>query len=331
MKVRLFLVSIMIGSLTCALLICACGHGDGSGADDETWVEADPVYPEPIELPGAVYAADPCVIRHDGLYYLYPTSTGVDIECWSSADLSTWTYEGIVWERKPCGSWNDGNLWAPHVIEGDGLFYMYYTANLKIGVARAAGPTGPCEEVYDHPFIGAGHGGIQFNAIDACVFRDEDGSLYMYYSAYQPVSVIRGAPMSDYEHISKIHKTIVTPGVLNWELVICEGAWMVKEGGAYYLMYSGNAANFPFYAIGYALSESPMGDFREHPGNPILRTDWDAGFYAPGHHSVVEGPGGGRLMFYHTKDEPNIGWERRIRASEIRFDADANIFVDLSP
>jgi len=318
MKVRSILFLILIGAITSVLLVCACGHGDGSRADDETWDEVEPVYPEPIELPGAVYAADPCVVRHEGIYYLYPTSSGVDIECWSSADLVTWTYEGIAWERKPCGSWNDNNLWAPHVIEGGGIFYMYYTANTKIGVARAASPVGPFEEVYDHPFI------------DAYVLADDDGFLYIYYAGYQPFSVIRAAYMPDYVHVSKLHKTIITPGILNWELIICEAPWMVKYGGAYYLMYSGGGANFPFYAVGYAVSESPVGDFYEHPDNPILRADWGGGFYGPGHHCVVDGPGGELLMFYHTKDEAKIGWERRIRMSEIGFDADGDIFVNIN-
>ena len=55
-----------------------------------------------------------------------------------------------------------------------------------------------------------------------------------------------------------------------WE----EGATVLKTrfGGRtrYYLTYSANNSAGPQYAVGYAVSESPLGPFHKSPTNPIL-------------------------------------------------------------
>lgn len=83
-----------------------------------------PQYGEYIDLPGAVGAADPHVIEADGVWYLYPTSTGVSIECWSSTDLETWVYEGAAWGPATPGSWNDHGVWAPEIFEHEDSYYL---------------------------------------------------------------------------------------------------------------------------------------------------------------------------------------------------------------
>ena len=157
----------------------------------------EPQYGDYLDLPGAGFVADPAVIEVDGTYYLYPTHSGVDLECWSSTDLNEWEYEGVVWGPAPAGEWNDQNLWAPDVFVHEGSYYLYYTANEKIGVAVADDPTGPFVDVYDHPFIGGGYGEAWFNAIDAHVFRDTNGSLYLYATGYMPLTYLRVFPMED--------------------------------------------------------------------------------------------------------------------------------------
>jgi beta-xylosidase len=88
--------------------------------------------------------ADPHVIRHDGKYYLYPTTDGRGYDVFVSTNL-------VDWEQKPkCFIDSRGGAWAPDVFhhkQGDRRFYLYYTlnkrggrqANRRGGGGRAAG------------------------------------------------------------------------------------------------------------------------------------------------------------------------------------------------
>jgi len=308
--------------LLVACLVFVSGAAGGVPADE-------PNYGDPIDLPNNTYAADPSVIRVGDAYYLYPTTTGVSIECWSSVDLENWTYEGVVWGPAPQGAWNDAGVWAPDVFYYDGRFYLYYTANNKIGVAVADEPTGPFVDVYDHPFIGGGYGNTIGHSIDPHVFLDDDGSLYIYCTTYIPLSSIRVSRMIDPVTVVGDWTVLIKPKLLSWETTVCEGPWMLKRGGIYYLMYSGSGANLPIYAIGYATSTSPMGPFTKYEGNPILHVDWAHEFYGPGHNSVVADEDGRLWMFYHTKVAPDIGWERVVRKNRVAFDDEGNLYVVL--
>jgi len=288
-----------------------------------------PYYGEPLNLPGVTYAADPHVIRVGDTFFLYPTADDTAIEAWSSTDMLNWTHVGIVWGPAAPGNWNDHGLWAPDVLAHEGKFYMYYTANQKIGVAVADQPSGPFIDVYDHPLIGGGYAGTEGNSIDAHVFRDDDGSLYMYCTCYLSfISMIRVSPMTDPSTVNADWRIVIIPG-LSWELFYAEGPYMVKHGGAYFLMYSGFSAMTPFYAIGYATADNPLGPYAKYEGNPILHVDWAYDFWGPGHNSVVMDEAGARWIFYHTKTDTAVDWNRVVRKNQIDFDANNNMYVVL--
>lgn len=288
-----------------------------------------PEYGAPIDLPENEFAADPSVILVDGVYYMYPTTDFKTIQCWRSEDFETWEWVGPVWGPAPEGAWNDDKLWAPDVFVYGDKFYMYYTANTRIGVAVSDSPEGPFEDVYDHPFIGYNYGNTAFNSIDAHVFEDDDGQLYIYTTCYLPWSSIRVSRMSDPVTLQAPWEILFMPGIVNWELFVCEGPWMIHHDGLYYLMYSGNGANLPLYAVGYAVGETPMGPFVKYSHNPIFYVDWDNEIYGPGHNSVVQGPDGELWAFYHTKVGPDISWDRVIRKNRIGFDENGVLYFDL--
>jgi hypothetical protein len=56
-----------------------------------------------------------------------------------------------------------------------------------------------------------------------------------------------------------------------------EGAFMYKHNGKYYLTYSANPFWAREYAVGYAVADSPLGDFVKPEKNRILGVDvtWD--------------------------------------------------------
>jgi beta-xylosidase len=231
-------------------------------------------------------------------------------------------------------------VWAPHVeASPDGSYYLYISYSLRIGVARADSPLGPFVDVLDHPLVGLGYGHVgngvlgdtQFdvdeNAIDAFVLRDDDGSLTLFFSAYDPLSKIYATPMLDYATLADVEPQLVLAPDQGWEGPIAEGAWIEKHAGRYHLMYSGNVYLTTSYAIGVAVADSRLGPYEKYPDNPIFSTNVDAELFAPGHNSVVAGFGEERLMFYHTKQSGAAGADRQIRYALVEYDADGRLGV----
>lgn len=262
--------------------------------------------------------ADPDVIRVDGTYYLYPTTHGHGYDVWTSADLVNWKPRGSVFTAA------HGGAWAPdvfHNVRGDGKFYLYYTdsaANApehgpfgkQVGVAVSESPLGP---FVDKKVLAPG-------SIDANLFQDDDGRLYLYYVQITGGFTIYVQRMADPltpqgERVAVLHPT--EP----WEMVsghVTEGPFMVKHNGTYYLMYSGTGADSPNYGIGYATSKSPVGPFEKFAGNPIVRRR--DGIFGPGHHCVVTGPDGKLWMIYHQKYDDDTNYDRFLALDPVWFD-----------
>jgi len=289
------------------LVLPPCGApacpGAEAGGDLESGFAVPPAartYRNPI-LPH-IGPADPAVIRYRGRYYLYPTWDCRGYDVFVSDDL-------VHWEQKPkCFVDARGGVWAPDVFhheKGDGKFYLYYTVDHPaggklIGVAVADGPLGPF----------ADRGTLATGAIDAHMFQDDDGSLYLYYVNVAGGFRIVVQPMRDPLTKEGDPAVVIRP-TDDWEKrrgAVTEGPWMLKTRGTYYLMYSGSGADGPDYAIGYATADSPTGPFVKHPGNPIARRG--GGVFGPGHHCVVTGPDGGLWMVYHQQNSEKPGWNR---------------------
>lgn len=256
--------------------------------------------------------ADPHVIRHEGRYYLYPTTDGKGYDVFVSDDL-------VHWEQKPkCFTDPRGGAWAPDVFHhqnGDSKFYLYYTVNRpsggkQIGVAVAEGPLGPFND----------RGNLVDRSIDAHLFRDEDGALYLYYVEIEGGFKIKVQPMAD-PLTKKGEPTEVIRPTAAWERkkgAVTEGPWMLKRNGLYHLMYSGSGADGPDYGIGYATAKSPLGPFTKYAGNPIARRG--SGVFGPGHHSVVTAPDGRLWMAYHQQNSEKVGWQRFLAIDPLWFD-----------
>lgn len=261
--------------------------------------------------------ADPHVIRVNGKYYMYPTSHTRGFEVFVSEDLVNWEPKGDVFDDPRAGAW------APdvfHNARGDGKFYLYYTdnspvgppgpINKQIGVAIADSPLGPFVD----------KGALADKSIDAHLFHDEDGKYYLYYVHLAGGFKILVQPMANPltrtgEVTQLIHPT--EP----WEKAsgeVTEGPFILKRNETYYLMYSGSGADSAKYAIGYATSKSPTGPFVKHRGNPIVQSHDNV--FGPGHHCVVEGPGGDLWLVYHQKVSETIGWKRFLAIDPMWFD-----------
>jgi xylan 1,4-beta-xylosidase len=257
--------------------------------------------------------ADPAVIRYEGKYYLYPTTDGKGYDVFVSCDL-------VHWEQKPkCYHDSRSGAWAPDVFhnqKGNGRFYLYYTVNRPaggklVGVAVGDHPLGPFHE----------HGTLAEEAIDAHLFQDDDGALYLYYVDLVKGFKIMVQPMADPLTKKPSKPVMVIHPTAPWEKArgqVTEGPWMLKHQGTYCLMYSGSGANGPDYAIGYATAKTPMGPFEKYAGNPIVKRGH--GVFGPGHHCVVTGPDGKLWMVYHQQNSEEIGWQRFLAIDPLWFD-----------
>lgn len=269
-------------------------------------------------------AADPTVLRYQGRYYLYPTLDSRSYVVFVSDDL-------VRWERQPpCYTDARGGVWAPdvyHHAAGDGKVYLYYTADdpdvqprgKLVGVAVADHPLGPFTD----------RGVLVRGAIDAHLFRDEDGALYLYYVMLPGGFRITVRRMADPLTPQGEPTEVIRP-TEPWEKHghVTEGPWMLKRQGTYYLMYSGSGAMGPDYAIGYATATSPTGPFTKYAGNPIARRG--NGIFGPGHHCVAESPDGRLWLVYHQKSTEKSDWDRFLALDPLWFDDQGVIHTRLS-
>lgn len=259
----------------------------------------------PAPYVGILGIGDPTVLFHNGTYYLYPTGDNHSYDVYLSSDLVRWTKGPKVFQTGGNG------VWAPDVFYNpdDDKFYLYYTVNGKIGVAVADRPDG----VFINRKI------LIDKGIDAHLFRDDNGSYFLYYARY-PDFAIFVQPMSSPLHKKGKPLRIIVPSE-RWEMnqvPITEAPWMLKHRGVYYLLYSGGSADSEHYAIGYATARNPTGPFSKYRGNPVIRKG--EGIVGPGHVSVTRDREGKLWMVYHQQKDTTRGWNRIICIDPLWFD-----------
>jgi beta-xylosidase len=275
--------------------------------------ETAATYRNPILTAGN--PADPHVTRVGKTYYLYATTHGRGYDVLTSTDLVHWQNRGAAFKDPR------GGAWAPDVFAApDGKYYLYYTDDepgssdrflgKRIGVAVADSPLGPFA---DKKTLAGG-------SIDAHVFRDDDGKLYLYYVRIVGGFKILVQPMAD-PLTPRGEPQLVLEPTEPWEMAsghVTEGPFMLKHGGVYYLMYSGSGADSPYYAIGYATAKSPLGPFQKYAGNPVVKGDGNV--IGPGHHCVVKGPDDRLWLVYHQKFNDRMNFNRFLAIDPMWFD-----------
>jgi hypothetical protein len=127
---------------------------------------------------------DPTLFEHRNVYYVF--STGIfnpDDPGGIFARRSTGTLEG-PWESlgaialpERTRAYGVNHLWAPHVVERSGVFYLHYAASSfgsntsAIGAARTRTP-GDLDSWVDLGPILTSDPSVDYNAIDPMVFKD---------------------------------------------------------------------------------------------------------------------------------------------------------------
>jgi GH43 family beta-xylosidase len=304
--------------------------------------------PNPIVL----QRADPCVLRHEGMYYFtasHPAYQRIVLRAAPHlADLQA-ADEVVVWERHADGPMSH-LVWAPELHRVGDAWYLYFAA-APDDRASAAAPGAPA--TFHHRIFvlectdadpltgtwverGQVDTGWESFALDATSFV-LDGTQHLVW-AQQDVRVpgnsnLYIAPMAD-------PWTLAAPAVLlsrpehDWEVVgfaVNEGPAVLVREGRVWLTYSG-AATGPEYAMG--LLTATVGDDLLDPASwtkspdPVLVSDPAAGQYGPGHNSFTETEDGEVVLVHHARTSPGIAgdplWDpnRHARAQVLPFDAE---------
>ena len=254
--------------------------------------------------------ADPFVLFYEGKYYMYSTtetdyclvgandfatvtSEGDGIYVYVSSDLKNWEKHGYA--LKKGDSIGEKWFWAPEVLEYRGKFYMVYASEEHIAIACADHPLGPFKQE-NKRWLREGM------AIDGSFLVDDDGTVYLYYVRLDGQNRIYVAKMKDdLSEIEEEYPDCLIAAEEPWETLDCliaEGPFVLKRKGLYYLTYSCNHTRCVDYAVGYAVSKSPIGPFEKYKGNPIMKKSGK--LVGVGHHSFFNSEDGTLYCAYHS-------------------------------
>lgn len=346
----------------CFLLSCNNDSAETATADSSSVKMPKSMLPDslvPISQPLVtdIFTADPSAHVFNGKICVYPShdyEAGIPSDSTGShfamKDYHIFSMDSIGGKVTDHGialdvtgiPWAAKQLWAPDAAYENGTYYLYFPAKdsegiFRIGVATSSSPTGPFT-AEPKPIAGS-------YSIDPAVFKDDDGSYYMYFGGIRGGQLQRWAggkyvledkyPSDNKPALSakvvKLGKDMKSfagkPGDVqlldeNGKPLLAkdnsrrffEGSWMHKYNGKYYFSYSTGDTHFICYAIG----DSPTGPFT-YKGivlNPVR--GWTT------HHSVVE-INAKWYLFYHDVQLSGKTHLRNIKVTELHYNPDGTI------
>ena len=314
---------------------------------------------QPISQPliSTIYTADPSAHVFNGKIYIYPShdiESGVtendngnhfDMRDYHILSMDSIggkvTDNGVALDKNDI-AWAGRQLWAPDAAYKNGTYFLYFPLKdkqdiFRIGVATSKKPTGPFKAEKE-PIKGS-------YSIDPCVFKDKDGSYYMYFGGiwggqlqrwtngkYDSTAALRkpeeiailpkmaklSADMKSFAGPVKEVKIINEKGGLflesNNEKRFFEASWMHTYKGKYYFSYSTGDTHL----ICYAMGDNPYGPFTYK--GVILKPvqGWT------NHQSIVEIKGKWYL-FYHDTQLSDKTHLRNIKVTELKYRKDGTI------
>lgn len=305
-----------------------------------------------------LYSADPSAHVFEDKLYLYPShdyESGIPEDDLGShfnmRDYHVFSMDSINGEVTDHGvvldvddvTWAKRQMWAPDAAEKDGKYYLYFPAKdkddiFRMGVATSDSPSGPFK-----PEEKAIKGSY---SIDPAVFKDKDGSYYMYFGGIWGGQLQRWTegsykkednyPADDAPALMpKIAK--LTDNMLEFaeepkdvqildkegnpiltgdnDRRFFEAAWVHIYKGKYYFSYSTGDT----HKIAYAIGDNPYGPFT-YEGvilKPVL--GWT------NHHSIVEYNGKWYLFFHDSSLSGGKTFLRSVKATELEYNEDGTI------
>jgi len=288
----------------------------------------------PAALQGLRGAHDPTVVRAgDGLWYMFGTDAGAPpdelpagVHVRTSPDLVHWTFRGTALEGvpAPAAGWSGARgLWAPEVVRWlDGRWHMYYSASTfgsrtsAIGLATAPEPAGPWTD--RGIVIGTRHDRDAFNAIDAAVVQDRDGTPWLAYgSFFDGIRIVELSPESGMRAREEDGALIARrPASVDGAI---EGAYILyRPEEDRYVLFCSYDSLAGTYSVRVGASREITGPYLDANGRALLheegadpaavgtkvlggyRFPGGVGLIAPGHNSVLR-DGDDTFMVHHVR------------------------------
>ncbi len=256
--------------------------------------------------------ADPFVVRAESAYFGYSTNSGAgDIQVIRSTDLVSWELVGNALAGLP--SWAAPNTtWAPAVLARDGGYVVYYTTREAgsrlqcISRATASTPDGPFVDDSTAPLVCQRDLG---GSIDPSPFVDADGRTYLLWKS----EGAGGAAQTIWsQELTADGLALTGPA---WPLVaadrpfergVVEGPTLVREAGAYHLVYAAADWNSRHYVTAFATCAGPGGPCTKPADGRVLTSGLRLA--GPGGAEVFRDGDGGLWAAFHAFSEPNVGY-----------------------
>lgn len=304
----------------------------------------------------ADYMADPSVHVFNGRLYIYPShdrESGIpendngdhfdmnDYHVLSTDDVMHGEIvdHGVALKVADI-PWAGRQLWDCDIACKDGKYYLYFPLKdrndiFRMGVAISDKPEGP---FIPDPIRGS-------YSIDAAVFRDDDGSYYMYFGGIwggqlqryrdnkaiespclpadnEPALPSRVVKLSDNMlEFAEEPRPVIVLGEDGKPLFagdphrFFEASWMHKYKGKYYFSYSTGDTHLLCYAVG----DNPYGPFTYQGVILTPVVGWTT------HHSIAEYKG--KWYLFHHDCVPSGGktWLRSLKVVELEYDEEGKI------
>ena len=275
---------------------------------------------EAIRYTTPVSLGDPFIMLHQGVYYAYGTQAEDGIEVYTSDNLEEWEKVPALALHKD-NSFGDKWFWAPEVYYVNGKFYMYYTAEEHMCAATSDSPLGPFIQEVKKPMLEGE------KTIDNSLFIDDDGTPYLFFDRFNDGLNIWVAELE--EDLITIKKQTLHPCIhvsQEWEKVwprVNEGAFVTKHNGMYYMTYSANSYESPFYGVGCATATSIMGEWTKYPDNPLLQKPGN--LVGVGHSALFRDKKENlRIVFHAHHDDKNIH-PRKMYIGKVEFKQEGEV------
>lgn len=275
--------------------------------------------PKPDSVVSKVPFGDPFVMLWKDTYYAYGTVSPDGIAVYVSDDLLTWSVpngvaSGLALNKADV--WGDRWFWAPEVYYVNGKFYMYYSADEHICVATSASPLGPFTQEIRKPMI------EDEKCIDNSLFIDDSGKPYLFFDRFNDGLNIWSAELED-------NLQNIKPGTMKkcihvsqpWEEVwprVNEGSFITNHKGIYYMTYSANSYESPFYGVGYATAPDITGPWTKYEHNPILQKPGD--LVGVGHSAMFTDKNGQLRIVFHAHNSEEKIHPRHMYISAVSFE-----------
>ncbi len=258
---------------------------------------------------------DPFILLWQGTYYAYGTFSSDGIAVFTSDDLKTWASVSELALHKS-DVWADRSFWAPEVYAVNGKFYMYYSADEHICVATSNSPLGPFKQDVYKPMIESE------KCIDNSLFIDGDGKPYLFFDRFNDGLNI---------WVAELEEDLITlkPETMQkcinvsqaWEKIwprVNEGSFVVKHNGLYYMTYSANSYESPFYGIGVATATKITGPWTKYSDNPIYQKPGD--LVGIGHSAMFTDKDGQLRIVFHAHNSKTKIHPRHMYISTVKFE-----------